>query len=379
MTAARSLTAGQPGGAGGPALPGAQGPAQPAAARGAAASPPRAAGMSFQPVLPSGGYAGWAFLKRTHGAPAGRFSRRPAQQRDEAYFRDKIGKVDHGREAGLRPAAAADRAGGLRAGGRYRQARPSSRRCWRRARCKEGALAQQAGGQADIRELAAAFGFGDYARARTKLSDFADEIICSLPDAAVRDRGRRPERQLSTGPERGTRDRRRWPPSPASEDCQMVHGAWRPAVARRCCRRRLACRTALPPSTLTSSSASCKDRARDGCSAHDTVAQFRIRRRWKNWCAAYLLRVRDDAGTSQLRRAGRRALADCCRPTSRRVLAQLGIHPEGTCSGGRHARDRRARRRKLPAIPAARIFGQKRIKRGQTLIARSTSGSEPVA
>ena len=49
--------------------------------------------MSFQPVLPLAGYAGWSFLKRTMARQQVAQQASPVQQRDEAYFREKIGKV----------------------------------------------------------------------------------------------------------------------------------------------------------------------------------------------------------------------------------------------------------------------------------------------
>lgn len=49
--------------------------------------------MSFQPVLPFTGYAGWAFLKRTIASQQAALQASPANQRDEAYFRENITKV----------------------------------------------------------------------------------------------------------------------------------------------------------------------------------------------------------------------------------------------------------------------------------------------
>jgi hypothetical protein len=49
--------------------------------------------MSFQPVVPLPGYAGWKFLSRTLDQQQTVFARAPALQRDMAYFRDQIGKV----------------------------------------------------------------------------------------------------------------------------------------------------------------------------------------------------------------------------------------------------------------------------------------------
>lgn len=49
--------------------------------------------MSFQPVLPFGGYAGWKFLGRTMATQQAAFGKAPVQQRDAAYFRDNIAKA----------------------------------------------------------------------------------------------------------------------------------------------------------------------------------------------------------------------------------------------------------------------------------------------
>ena len=49
--------------------------------------------MSFQPVIPFGGYSGWSFLKRTMARQQSALQQTPVAQRDEAYFRATIGKV----------------------------------------------------------------------------------------------------------------------------------------------------------------------------------------------------------------------------------------------------------------------------------------------
>lgn len=49
--------------------------------------------MTFQPILPFSGIAGWAFLKRTLGAQQKAMQAGPVTQRDEAYFRDRIARV----------------------------------------------------------------------------------------------------------------------------------------------------------------------------------------------------------------------------------------------------------------------------------------------
>lgn len=49
--------------------------------------------MSFQPLIPTGGFAGWAFLQRTLEQQAESHARAPAAQRDETYFRQQIGQI----------------------------------------------------------------------------------------------------------------------------------------------------------------------------------------------------------------------------------------------------------------------------------------------
>lgn len=49
--------------------------------------------MSFQPVIPTTGLSGWRFLERTLAKQEAAHARSPAAQRDEAYFRARIGEV----------------------------------------------------------------------------------------------------------------------------------------------------------------------------------------------------------------------------------------------------------------------------------------------
>lgn len=49
--------------------------------------------MTFQPALPIGGLAGWAFLSRTFDTQLASFAKSPAIARDIDYFRQNIGSV----------------------------------------------------------------------------------------------------------------------------------------------------------------------------------------------------------------------------------------------------------------------------------------------
>lgn len=50
--------------------------------------------MSFQPVIPISGYAGWRFLQRTLPSQEAAHANSAAAQRDEQYFRDRIASID---------------------------------------------------------------------------------------------------------------------------------------------------------------------------------------------------------------------------------------------------------------------------------------------
>ena len=97
----------------------------PAAARDAAARPApgvlRSAPMSFQPIIPLAGIAGWRFLERTQATQQAAFEKGPELKRDIAYFEEKIGAVTTRRRPRRRPPAAEGGARRVRAGRRDRQ------------------------------------------------------------------------------------------------------------------------------------------------------------------------------------------------------------------------------------------------------------------
>lgn len=131
--------------------------------------------MSFAPVIPLGGYAGWTFLKRTMAAQKTAFQANPATQRDEDYFRQKIGSV-HTAEALVsdrRLLKVALGAHGLDAdlGNKF-----FIRKVLEDGTLKTGALANRLADK-QYAALSSAFGFGDYNTPRTQLSDFADTIL----------------------------------------------------------------------------------------------------------------------------------------------------------------------------------------------------------
>lgn len=54
--------------------------------------------MSFTPVVPLGGYGGWAFLQRTLEGQKAAHAASPQLKGDEAYFRDKIATIGSAEE-----------------------------------------------------------------------------------------------------------------------------------------------------------------------------------------------------------------------------------------------------------------------------------------
>lgn len=133
--------------------------------------------MSYAPVVPLGGYAGWGFLTRTREAQKEAFTASATVQREEAYFREKIGGIFTAEElvADRRLLSVALGAFGLEA--------DIDNRYFIRKVLEDGTLGTDALSSklADKRyaEFSKAFGFGDYAVPRTKLSDFADTILAS--------------------------------------------------------------------------------------------------------------------------------------------------------------------------------------------------------
>ncbi|MBL4917011.1 DUF1217 domain-containing protein [Szabonella alba] len=131
--------------------------------------------MSFAPILPFGGLAGWSFLQRTMEMQTRHFDASPQRQRDEAYFRERIGSIStaEGLVDDRRLLRVALGAFGLEG--------EINNRYFIRKVLEDGTLKDQALSNrlADkqYRAFSAAFGFGDFSVPRTKLSDFADTIL----------------------------------------------------------------------------------------------------------------------------------------------------------------------------------------------------------
>ncbi len=131
--------------------------------------------MSFAPVVPSGGYGAWSLLNRTMAAQKKAFAADPALQRDEAYFRDRIGQISTAEDliADRRLLSVALTAYGLEG--------DIKNKAFLKKILTDGTFDPSALGNrlADKRylEFSAAFGFGDFPVPNTQRSDFADKIL----------------------------------------------------------------------------------------------------------------------------------------------------------------------------------------------------------
>ncbi|MFN3575422.1 MAG: DUF1217 domain-containing protein [Tabrizicola sp.] len=131
--------------------------------------------MSFRPVLPQTGYSGWVFLKRTIERQQAIQKSLPVQQRDEAYFRERIGKADTAEKlvSDTRLLRIALTAFGLEGD---LNSKAFVRKVLEGGTLKEGSLANRLANK-QYQKLAAAFGYGDFSVPRTKISSFPDEIL----------------------------------------------------------------------------------------------------------------------------------------------------------------------------------------------------------
>lgn len=136
--------------------------------------------MSFAPVLPLSGYAGWGFLKRTMVRQQAAQQALPAQQRDEAYFRDKIGKADTAEKLvnDKRLLRIALTAFGLEGD---LNSKAFVQKILEGGTLKEGSLANRLANK-QYQKFSSAFGYGDYSVPRTRISTFPDEILQQFRD-----------------------------------------------------------------------------------------------------------------------------------------------------------------------------------------------------
>lgn len=133
--------------------------------------------MTFQPVIPFGGNAGWFFLQRTLESQQETFEKGTVLQRDVDYFRENIGAVDSAADL------VADRRLLTVALGAFGLDDDLPNKAFIEKVLNEGTLERDAFANklADSRyaSLATAFGF-DLSPPNTKLSTFPDQIIESF-------------------------------------------------------------------------------------------------------------------------------------------------------------------------------------------------------
>ena len=131
--------------------------------------------MSFQPVLPLSGYAGWLFLERTADTQRATFNESVPMQRATDAFREKIGAIRSAEDL------VNDRALLGVALGAFGLDDDINNKFFIRKILEEGTREPEALANrlADNRyaDFSEAFGFGEVGGPRTALSFFADEII----------------------------------------------------------------------------------------------------------------------------------------------------------------------------------------------------------
>lgn len=131
--------------------------------------------MSFQPVIPFGGFSGWSFLKRTMPLQQAALQASPSNLRDEEYFRANIAKAKTADDlvSDRRLLKVALTAFGLEG--------DIDNKAFIRKILQDGTLSDKALSNrlADkqYQKLSAAFGFGDFTVPRTQLSDFAEKTL----------------------------------------------------------------------------------------------------------------------------------------------------------------------------------------------------------
>lgn len=131
--------------------------------------------MTYSPAIPLGGYAGWAYLKRTMTAQTKAFNNAPEIKSDEEYFRAKIGNITTAEQLvkDRRLLKVALGAFGLDAD---IDNKFFIQKVLQDGTLKTGTLANKLADK-QYQKMSAAFGFGDFAIPSTKISTFPDKII----------------------------------------------------------------------------------------------------------------------------------------------------------------------------------------------------------
>ncbi len=133
--------------------------------------------MSFQPMIPLAGVAGWRFLERTQATQQAAFEKGPELKRDLAYFEANIGKVTTAAEL------VADRRLLKVALGAFGLEGEIDKKAFLRKILEEGtekpaSLANRMVA-ADMKQFAEAFGFGNSGGSRIATPGFAAKIAAA--------------------------------------------------------------------------------------------------------------------------------------------------------------------------------------------------------
>lgn len=131
--------------------------------------------MTYTPSIPLGGYAGWAFLKRTLVSQTKAFNASPEIKSDEVYFREKIGSVNSADDL-LKDRRLLKVALGAFGLDTDINNRFFIKKVLEDGTLKTGTLSSKLADK-QYQKLSAAFGFGDFSIPRSKISTFADNII----------------------------------------------------------------------------------------------------------------------------------------------------------------------------------------------------------
>lgn len=136
--------------------------------------------MSFQPIVLSSGYSGWAFLTRTKEDQQEVLSKTAQMKRDTDYFRDNIANAKTASDL------VSDRRLLSIALGAFGLHDDIGNTFFIKSVLEDGTIDEDALGNrlSDKRYLAMskAFGFGDFSIANTQLSDFPEEVISAFQD-----------------------------------------------------------------------------------------------------------------------------------------------------------------------------------------------------
>ena len=136
--------------------------------------------MTFQPVIPTSGYAGWTFLNRTRESQQEAFENSASVVRDVTYFEENIGQITKAEDL------IADRRLLQVALGAFGLDEDINNKYFLQKVLEDGTLDDQALANrlSDKRyyEFSKAFGFGDFATPNTVLSEFPTDITTTYKE-----------------------------------------------------------------------------------------------------------------------------------------------------------------------------------------------------